>query len=651
MMKLAVLHIGIFCITSTALIQTTSAQDRLDSLKKIYHHQSDTVKLETLRKLSEATVKQNDSLVKYAQIGLEESRLLKNSDYEGKFLMYLSLGAENSANFELAINYGKTSVQKFEENSNTVWAAGMSRAIADIFIRMLQYDSAMYYAIKSLDYHAKLKVNPGTLETLSTIAHIHELNGNLDQSLEWSRKMLILSQSNNFEYYEAEAYYNLGNIYDLKKDYDSAIYFKQLALKSTSDVKSNNFASLIGNLGNSFMMKGALDSALYYTTLFYNLSRDENKTLYRRDERKALSAINLGALYFKMGRIQKSKDYLNEGLILSKAIDYKEKLQDANLWLYQIAIKEKRYEEALAYYLAYATLYQESINAENQKVIQQLTFQYDTKQKAQEIAMLKLENKIIDSNFTQIQNRFYLALLGIIMITIIGILLYTRMQLKQRALLSEEMVHHQKARFKSVIEAEEKERKRIAAELHDGLGQLLSSARLNVAALEGHLDEVKSKQISNSIKLLDNAVNEVRGISHNMMPNVLISIGFESALQEQVHMINDTGKFKVHLTVPENKIVISEELAISLYRIAQEILNNALKYSNAKNIWITIQDQFNNLKIEIKDDGKGFDTAVTQNGNGIGWENINSRVEVINGDIRIDSGPEKGTSVLLNVAL
>ena len=101
--------------------------------------------------------------------------------------------------------------------------------------------------------------------------------------------------------------------------------------------------------------------------------------------------------------------------------------------------------------------------------------------------------------------------------------------------------------------------------------------------------------------------------------------------------------------MPENKIAISEELSISLYRIIQELLNNALKYSHARNIWISIQMQNQRLIIEIKDDGKGFDTALPQNG--IGWENINSRIEVLNGDIIVESAPEKGTSVLLNVAI
>jgi two-component system NarL family sensor kinase len=641
----------LLCLVAICIFSTVAAQKVNDSLKGEYLRQSDTLKLETLRKLSEASVKQNDSLWKYAQIGLDESKRQNNADYEGKFLMYLSLAAENSAQFDLAITHGKTAIQKFDYSKNTLWAAGVSRAIAEIFIRRLQYDSAVYYAIRSLDYHGRLKVNPGTLETLSTIAHIHELNGNLDQSIEWSRKMLALSAANKFAYYEAEAYYNLGNIYDLKGNYDSSIYFKRLALRSTSDVKSNNYASLIGNLGNSFMMKGELDSALIYTTRFYDLARDENRTMYRRDERKALSAINLGTLYFKMGQIQKAKKYLNEGLALSKTIDYKEKLQDANYWLYQIAIKEKKYEEALAYYAAYTALYQESLNQENQKVIQQLTFQYEAKQKAQEISMLKIENELQSSKVTQIQNWFYLSVFGIIVLALIGLLFYNRIQLKQKALLSEERMLHQKARFKSVIEGEERERKRIAAEIHDGLGQLLSSARLNVAALEGNLDEVKSKQVSNSIKLLDNAVSEVRSISHNMMPNALVSIGFESALREQVHMINDSGKFKVHLEVPPEKLAVSEALAISLYRIVQEILNNALKYSQAKNIWITVSADPYTITIKIKDDGKGFDPSHAINGNGIGWENIHSRIEVINGQIKLESASEKGTSIELNVTL
>lgn len=641
----------LLCLITVCLFKVGFAQNPLDSLKQVYRSQQDTIKLETLRRICEQHIQQNDSVYKYALVGMNESKKLNDRDYEGKFLMYLSLSMENSGKYREAIYFGKRAIQMFDQTNNHLWAAGMCREIAETFITMLLYDSAMLYSFKALEYHSNLDVNPRTLEALSSIAHIHELTGNIDQSIEWNQNMLRQSVQYGYPYYESEAYYNLGNVYDLKSEYDSAIYFKKLALRHTSEVKENEYVQLLGSIGNSFMLKGDLDSALYYTSLFYDLSRDEHRSLYRRNKKKALSAINLGALNFKMGNSQLAKLYLNEGIILASQIDYKEKLMEAHEWLYQIHFKNKNYAKALEQFQYYTEFYKEALSIENQRIIQQLTFQFDTKQKAQEISLLRLEAEINETKLQQAKNQLIIALMGILAILIIGFLIITRIKFKQRARLAEEKERNQRIRFKSIIETEENERKRIARELHDSLGQLLSTARLNISAVEGDLNEMKAQQISNSIKLIDNAVNEVRTISHNMMPNALISIGFESALREQVHLINDAGKFKVHLETPNEKLSIPEALGISLYRIVQEILNNALKYSEAENIWIEIVGQHEAISIKIKDDGNGFDPAQKHTSGGIGWNNIHSRIEVINGEISINSTPQKGTSIQLNVAV
>lgn len=594
-------------------------------------------------------IQQNDSALKYALIGLQESEVVSNALYQGKFLNYLCIIYENNGEYNEAIDFAKRALEKFEHANNHLWAAGICKEMSEIFISMLMYDSAMTYCMKALEHHDHLKVNPGTLEALSTAASIHELSGNLDQSIEWSQKMLRLAIEYNFSYYQSEANLNLGNIYDLKGNYDSALYFKLLALKATSNVKKNNYASLLGNIGKSHKLLGNFDSAFYYTKLYYDLVRDETDPLYRRDQKKALSAIELGQLYFTIGDQIKARKFLDEGIKLSKEISTKEKVGEAYHALYSIAMSNKQDAEAMRNYLAYHDLYQEAMKVENQKTIQQLTFRYNTKQKTQEISLLKLENELNESRIQDIQTRLFIAILGLITLLIIGFLIINRMKLKQKTRIAEERSQNQKVRFKSMIEGEERERKRIATELHDGLGQLLSSARLNIAALQGNDNNSPSKQIDNSLKLLDSAVNEVRVISHNMMPNALVSIGLESALREQVHMINDAGSFNIHLNLPEEKLIISETLAISSYRIIQEILNNAIKSSEARNIWISILVRSTLFEIVIRDDGKGFDVHHYRDGTGIGWGNINSRIEMISGKIDIETYPNKGTSVIMRI--
>jgi len=105
------------------------------------------------------------------------------------------------------------------------------------------------------------------------------------------------------------------------------------------------------------------------------------------------------------------------------------------------------------------------------------------------------------------------------------------------------------------------------------------------------------------------------------------------------------------LELPSRKIEIEESKAIALYRIIQEVLNNSLKYSEASNIWLILSENNGTLNIKISDDGKGFDTDQIASSKGIGWQNIYSRIEIINGSIHIESNLTHGTSVEMKLAV
>lgn len=646
MKKATLLVIIIFYIS----IQANS--QNLDSLKLLYPTLRDSSRLAVIKNITIYYLNENDSLNKYAQIGLDESRKINHIDFEGKFLMYLTIGSQNMGEYQEAIAFGKKGILKFNQVENTLWAAGLARQVGQVFIDLLMYDSALIYCQKSLKYHTKLDVNPGTLEAISSIAYIHEQNENPDESTVWNKKMLALSQEHNFPYYEAAAYFNLGNVYDMIQSYDSSLYFKRLALKHTGHFMSNDYLSLIGNIGETFLKKGDLDSALHYISKFYEMSRNNERAIYRKEKKMALSAINLGATYYNMEKYVLSERYILEGIQLANEIEYKEKLIEAYQWMYLLKRSMNDSEQALTYYEKHIELRDIAQSDKNKKNIHFLSVKYQTEKKQKEIELLTSQAKIQN---LQIQNNKYMlaGIGGVAALLIISITaLYSRKNYKLKAFLAQEKEAQQKMRFKSVIEGEEKERKRIAQDLHDGLGQLLSTARLNVSVLEDENDDEKSTSLNSSLKLIDEAVNEVRNISHNLMPNALISIGFEAAIKEQVHLINDAGKVLVHLSIPDEALKLEESKAISIYRIIQEILNNALKYANSTNIHISIDhNQQSRLQISIKDDGIGFDTKVVENSTGIGWENIISRTDLLNGELNVQSEIGAGSEISLKVAV
>jgi signal transduction histidine kinase/ligand-binding sensor domain-containing protein len=238
------------------------------------------------------------------------------------------------------------------------------------------------------------------------------------------------------------------------------------------------------------------------------------------------------------------------------------------------------------------------------------------------------------------------VIIGLLLV-ILGIRFYFRRQLKLR---TRELQLEQNVRMNAIFETEEKERKRIAGELHDGLGQLLSTARLNVSGFGETSDARNNVLFRNSLQLLDQACEEVRNISHNMMPGALIRMGLMTAVNELIIKINDTEKVTVHFdTNLETRL--NETVEISVYRIVQEALNNMVKHSQAKNISLQLMRTTSSLEIRITDDGKGFDVSRIGESKGLGWKNMYSRVETLRGTIHIDSSPGKGTEIFITIPL
>jgi signal transduction histidine kinase len=208
--------------------------------------------------------------------------------------------------------------------------------------------------------------------------------------------------------------------------------------------------------------------------------------------------------------------------------------------------------------------------------------------------------------------------------------------------------------LKAEIDILEKERKRIAEDLHDELGPILSSVKLYIGVLEPK-DSEDTRIVEKASGLLDNAIAEIRQISQNLMPVALQDRGLHDAIHQLVNHIIDTRSKNVHLNSDISALKIDKNTEITVFRIIQELLNNILKHSQATEIKLKLHAKANTLKIRLEDNGVGFDVAlvpgVRANGSGLGLKNITSRVNLLNGKLNIDSHIGKGTFVQLDIPI
>lgn len=231
---------------------------------------------------------------------------------------------------------------------------------------------------------------------------------------------------------------------------------------------------------------------------------------------------------------------------------------------------------------------------------------------------------------------------------------YVKKVLNHMFRLEEARAAADKKLLATVILTEEKERRRLAKELHDGMGPLLSSVKMAVSALisDNHAG-VRSEIIKNAMLSVDESINTLKEISHNLSPHVLDNFGLNSAIKSFIEKLEQTGKIKFEFRTNINNRRYPDSVEIIFYRAVCELINNTLKHANAKKALISLDEEDNKLKLLYQDDGKGFDheKLITDQNPGMGLNNIRSRINSLNGKFDIVSWPDEGIIVSVEITL
>lgn len=265
----------------------------------------------------------------------------------------------------------------------------------------------------------------------------------------------------------------------------------------------------------------------------------------------------------------------------------------------------------------------------------------------------KKEKIIQEQQFNLTRKNYFITGISLLLLfgLALGWLFYNRNQLKQKAKLQQAVFEQQQLAANAVMKAEEKERQRIAKDLHDGVGQMMSAAKMNLSAFENEIQFNNADQklsFERIIGLVDESCKEVRTVSHQMMPNMLLKSGLGKAVAEFLDKI-DQKVIKVNLHVEGLQERLSEEVEIVLYRVLQECVNNVIKHSGASKLDIALIKDNDGVSATIEDNGKGFDMQQLGEESGMGLKNMKARIDYLNGTIDFDSSPGKGTLVAIHL--
>src|SRR5690606_1262143 len=204
---------------------------------------------------------------------------------------------------------------------------------------------------------------------------------------------------------------------------------------------------------------------------------------------------------------------------------------------------------------------------------------------------------------------------------------------------------------REVLDAEERERRRIAGDLHDGVGQTLSAALLNLNYLHKSIAEGKAPDpqvMDTALGLVKGSYQEMRSISHQMMPNALLKAGLATSIKEFLDAI-DGKNIKVNLYVSGLADRLDQQLETVLYRAVQEAVNNVVKHAQATRLTIQLMKDEEGISVTIEDNGRGFDPSGVEFSEGIGLKNLRSRVGLLQGSVDVDAAPGRGTVVVIYI--
>ena len=513
------------------------------------------------------------------------------------------LGRNDSAVF-----YYETAKQYFEKINNEYFVARMNDLMQNTYLNLYQFAKGVAYGKSAAQYFRKAGNELELGQALVNLANNYQSLGYPDSAMACYNEALGIGKKNGHKLMEITCFLGIGNIYFHRYD--------------TKGMQTN------------------FENAMA-------LSREIGEV-----NGEVTAGRGLAFLYLLQKDFAKAKDYISASLKIADSLDMKAdkvegfKLMSSILFAMHDIVGAERYLDSTKSIENILT----GEEVQNKTLLLEKKFETQKKESQIQLQQSQLRQK---NTLNYILAASAVALL---LISLLSYRNYKNRQKLQQVRIDELETEKQLTATEAVLKGEEQERTRLAKDLHDGLGGMLSGIKFSLSNMKGNLIMTpdNAQAFERSIDMLDSSIREMRRVAHNMMPEVLVKYGLDTALKEYCNEIDRSGVIHTsYHSMGLNETEIEQTTAVTIYRIVQELVNNTIKHAAAKNL--LVQAQYAKaeklLSVTVEDDGKGFDIATLKNANGIGWSNIQNRVDFLKGKIDVQSGEGKGTSVLIEISI
>ena len=580
------------------------------ALKAYNYKKSDSLLAETNNQLGrfQFFASNLDSAAYYFE---NTKRLFQNTNDEKRIaIVNISLGAIQlrQGDYNKTIETLTESASYFENTNDSLNAAKCYSNIATAFAELELYPKAIEYSEKALQVFENLDQVQFKLITLPNLATQYFKNGDTLKAIDYNAKAERLATELGNKRSLSIIYNNLGELYLNKDSRKAKAYLeKTISLKEELNLRSG-IEIAQSNLG-----------------YIYLNGQDYQKAISYLEE--ASKKINGKQLVFVYNNLSKAHKGLGN---ISKALDYSERSYQLN---------------------------DSILNSENQKNLLEIQTKYESEKKENEILKLKTENLEVDYKRKKNQNLLIAALTAFLLTLFVIYMLYNNAKRKRTIMEQDLKIKEQEFNqllksqelegIDAIIDAQEQERSKMAADLHDNLGSKVATLKLYLESYDAKDDF--SSYYDKLKRLMSETYNEIRNISKNKNFGAEINKGLIPSTQAIAKQISDSKKIDIQVINIDVDMRIENTMEIQIFRIIQELITNIIKHSGASEATIQFSQQNDMLTIMVEDNGKGFDLNTSRTG--IGLINIERRMEQIHGELVIDTSIGHGTTVILNIPL
>ena len=570
--------------------------------------------------------------------------LIKNESDEAEYYfcknaIFTDLGIQDSA-----IYYGKIALPKFKNSKDYVSIVALYNNLASVYNNKGQYDKAISYRISGLKIaeNQNLKQWIGTMSIgLSYDYHDFE---NYSNGVYYGKKAIacFLSKKDS-RAKDIRSSFNATAInYDDWNKPDLALFYHKQNLKYLKGKDTLLLHSTFNNIGNTLLKQRKFEEAKKWVLravkiIDYNVKQ---KDLVYTDYNYATCFTNLATIATELNQFQEAKNYFYLALKFAKKSKTAEKIRD---YYFQKALFNKKYnllEETIKEQENYIQFRDSIYTSERDKTVAELETKYQTEKKEKQILEQQAEVK---------QKNIWLLLISGVLL--IGFVLFRNFKIKSKLQKEQLELENKLLEEQSNYKIQE-QRLEISRELHDNVGSQLTFIISILDSSPVQFGDAIDKKIDTLSNFASKSIAELRDTIWVLNSKKLSLTELKSRM---LNFIKDAGdsvdstQFHFDFEV-KNEVQLTSKQAVNIYRVLQEIVNNSIKHANATTISVAINQTGNQLKIQISDNGTGFDYEA-QKKKSFGLTNIQNRIQEINGDLKVQSASELGTQYSINILL